>query len=356
MRIFFRLFFLFVTVFILLEIGLRLIGYQAFTLPDYSFVSDPVHCFEPKSNLGISLIPGNFEVTINKELHYRVKHTKDSLRSTEPTSHDSKYLVQFHGCSFTYGTGVDDEETYPSLLNQKFPTVSIQNHAVPGYAQLQLLNQLKSNPEKFAGTNLIVLNYLSFHDERNTLNANYQEKLNIGYQITKRQYPSFSGDFTFPYAELENNQLILKQKHIQKIHKKSFWRNNSALVNWAVKLYQNSKVSENEDVRVTKAIFKNIHTLCSENSIDLLITFMNKDQRSIELMDYCEKLGAKALDISIDWGNPLFTNQPFDKHPSAEAHQYFADKISKKFTEFLPISLSSTDKDITTFETLNLAK
>lgn len=343
MKVFYRLILFLFTILILLEIGLRCIGYHPFTLPNYSFVSEPKPCYEPRNNLGVSLVPGNFEVTINKGLQFKLIHTIDSLRSTGTTNHEANSIVQFHGCSFTYGTGLNDEETYPHILHQKFADLNIQNHAVPGYGQVQLLNQLKTRPEKFAGTSCIVLNYLSFHDERNSLNANYQEKLNMGYQLTKKRQTAFFEDFTFPYAELNGNQLLLKQKHIQDIYENSFWRNNSALINWIVTFNKTLSVSEKEDTEITKAIFKEINELCSEYSIDLLVTFMDNNKSSFQLKEYCESIDVKTIDISIDWENSNYTNHPFDNHPSSLAHEIFVEKLSKSLNQIRAVYSSKKE-------------
>ena len=66
--------------------------------------------------MGLSLNPGKFNVTINKKQKYNVTHTSDSLRTTGSNSDIAKINIQLHGCSFTYGMGVNDEETYPFIL------------------------------------------------------------------------------------------------------------------------------------------------------------------------------------------------------------------------------------------------
>ena len=51
----------------------------------------------------------------------------------------TKTNVLMLGCSFTYGIGVNDEDTYVWLLNERFPDVTFDNFAQDGYGTLQCL-------------------------------------------------------------------------------------------------------------------------------------------------------------------------------------------------------------------------
>ena len=45
----------------------------------------------------------------------------------------NKHSVLLVGCSWTFGVGVNDEQTYPWLLGELFPECDFDNAAVPGY-------------------------------------------------------------------------------------------------------------------------------------------------------------------------------------------------------------------------------
>ena len=73
------------------------------------------------------------------------------------------------GCSFTYGQSLNDEETYPWLLQEMMPGQRSSILALSGYSNVQSLIQLKraltSGGKKPA---VVVLAYASFHDERSS--------------------------------------------------------------------------------------------------------------------------------------------------------------------------------------------
>ena len=321
--------------FFLLELGLRVVGFKPLELPAVGIQSKPEGCFIPKENKGIVLNPGEFSVSIG-ELNYQVQHTEDSIRVVSLNQFEDsvvKPIIQLYGCSFTYGMGVNDEETYPWLLQKQFPLFKIENRGVPGYGQVQLLNQLKGNKSAFEGVKVIVLNYLPFHDERNTLNPVYQHKLNIGYQLSKKQNPKLITDFSYPYATLEEESLVLNQLDIEEIENSFFWESSSALFHTLFSWLRESRVDEKQDFEVSKALIKEIKIACEEYDIKLVLTMMSNDQRSSNLMTYCASIGVHVYDVSIDFNNQEMTNYPYDKHPNPKAHGIIADKIAPHFQQ-----------------------
>lgn len=51
--------------------------------------------------------------------------------------------VAFYGCSFTYGTGLADDETYTALLQRDLPLMRVMNRGIGGHGTLQNLLQLR---------------------------------------------------------------------------------------------------------------------------------------------------------------------------------------------------------------------
>ena len=68
-----------------------------------------------------------------------VEHTwKNRQRRSRPSLEDNRpYKAAVFGCSYTFGTGIKDEETYCWKLNQLFPDIRFDNYAVGGYGPYQ---------------------------------------------------------------------------------------------------------------------------------------------------------------------------------------------------------------------------
>ena len=130
-------------VFLCLEIAFLIMGYERFKNEDYSIQSSPKNAFVGHPELGIQLNPGSYKININKGLAFEARHLDDHSRfvTGRQQNHTNVLLL---GCSFTYGFGVDDDQTFASLLQKDFPEAGIQNAGVPGYGSVQSLMQLKA--------------------------------------------------------------------------------------------------------------------------------------------------------------------------------------------------------------------
>ena len=96
------------------------------------------------------------------------------IRFTVSTDHEGRRLmsssgaarntVLFLGDSCTFGFGVDDDQTFPSLVQKDLPDLRCINCGVPGYTSFQgrvLLEQLAPDPPPIA----VVINF-GFNDEQ----------------------------------------------------------------------------------------------------------------------------------------------------------------------------------------------
>lgn len=65
---------------------------------------------------------------------------KDGLRVSRPElDKKGKHHTAFFGCSYTFGEGINDEETMVYKLNDKYPNEVFDNYGVSGYGTVQSL-------------------------------------------------------------------------------------------------------------------------------------------------------------------------------------------------------------------------
>ncbi len=57
---------------------------------------------------------------------------KGRRKTYQSYGHEKKFNVLFVGCSFTFGTGVNDEETFPSQFAIRNPHCNVYNYGIPG--------------------------------------------------------------------------------------------------------------------------------------------------------------------------------------------------------------------------------
>ena len=174
-----------------------------------------------------------------------------------------------------------------------------------------------------------IVNYIPLHDERNTMNNSFRQKFKMGYEITMKNHSSFkNANYNYPSALILNDKLKLKQINTKEIYNHFPLREKSTLINKFENIYNKLQVNEIKDIMVTKKLFSKINELCHQNKIKLIVTYMDNSASTQEISTHCQSLGIKTIDISVDFNNSIYTNYPYDSHPSRLAHQIFAEKLA----------------------------
>src|SRR3989338_8740279 len=161
------------------EIAARIIGWKALWNTDYRVSSTPSTWIRGDSTLGFQLSPGSFSITLNKGLTFQTTHLSNGTRWVN-ASKNAQQAVHFFGCSFTYGYGVNDRETFVYLLQQEFPGWHFQNFAVPGYGTAQSVLSLEETIRSGEIPKVAVLVYSAAHSERDAMAYSWRRALKIG--------------------------------------------------------------------------------------------------------------------------------------------------------------------------------
>ena len=164
--------------FFILEIVLRSFGFLPPSPVSTVVSSTPPHSLCPHPQLGFTLCPGSYRVSINNGPAYMATHGNDSTRVTGFSDFSIPLIRKklfFYGCSFTYGMGVDDQQTFPFLIQKKLQDWQVYNYGVPAYGTLQALLQLQSQIERGPIPQMAILNYSALHDSRNKLSIAQQK-------------------------------------------------------------------------------------------------------------------------------------------------------------------------------------
>lgn len=133
----------------------------------------------------------------NGELIYAAKVSIDrpGLRRTPTVSRPQREFV-FLGCSFTFGTGVDDEESLPSQFAKWRPRDQVYNFGRPGASpSWSLFSMQRERPDIYRslgeGPKTVIYTYIEDHLERMIVRSN-------------RFGPDWNDDFLFstPFYEV----------------------------------------------------------------------------------------------------------------------------------------------------------
>ncbi len=311
--------------FIISEIVLRLHDYQPFILTSYSIESTPESCIIPDSTLGFALNAGQYIVTINDKVKYTCTHTENRITTfIENSITPMMPTVDIHGCSFTYGMGVDDSLNYPYLVQQAMPTTKINNHACPGYGTIQALLKLQKAIIDKKIPKVCIINYAQFHDERNVLSNNFRLGLKTGFENSSKEIKPLFENSRIPYY----SDGTIQYKQWNDLYHHWYLRTNSSVINALQIVAERFREYPETHRTTTFLIFKAIQKLCLENNIQLGIAIITKHPKNFEIIDFCKKENIPVLDMALDLPSEQYSHIPYDIHPNEKAHQYFAKKLT----------------------------
>ena len=107
---------------------------------------DPALFWRVKPGLRNVVVAGR--IADSGDLRFSVSTDGDGRRRM-PVVDAPRHTILFLGDSSTFGVGVNDEQTFPALIQQRLPGVRCINTGVPGYSAYQgrkLLESLPPNP------------------------------------------------------------------------------------------------------------------------------------------------------------------------------------------------------------------
>ena len=279
--------------------------------------------YRADKELGYLPVPGTFKVTLPGPFSFRITHEGSGLRITRPATVSDKTPegeIWIFGCSYTEGWTLNDEQTYPWLLQSHLENHRVVNFGVSGYGTLQSLIQFEQALKQGSKPALVVLSYASFHDRRNTLARSWMK--------TRMTYGpgAYLSDVKLPYMKWSAGQKPeLGYRPIE--YREVPLARYSALANTLDETFNRIIDRTYHSQEVTKSIIEDFAELCKTNHIEFLLAGITSDSATAEMLEYGKSHAMNTADISVDLNVKENTNLPYDNHPSALAHQQYAQKL-----------------------------
>ncbi|MFO0948317.1 MAG: hypothetical protein U1D30_20745 [Planctomycetota bacterium] len=227
---------------------------------------------------------------------YDVKYTigSDSWR----TIPDARPEVAFLGCSFTFGTGVQDEECFAAVLNNQYWTDhKVRNYALMGYGTRQacliLEDRLKREPRPAA----VFYGWLYDHIRRNYLGKEYHGHMGQGAR--------------FPFFELVGDSVEFRG-----LRKAT----DATMPTGAPETFE-------KEVKVTIALLRKMDQMCREQKIPFFFVMLGQKYPLADdpVAKFVASSEIQSLDLR-DIKQGFFVNDP---HPNRDWHAATAAAIAK---------------------------
>jgi hypothetical protein len=317
-----------------LEIALRIVGGKPYYNSNYEISCTPNNAFVGDSLLGIKLNDGDYSITLNKKVTFKTKHNNGLRSSISIQDNDSLPAVIYLGCSFTYGYGVNNDETFASLSQKDFSFYQFKNYGVPGYGTVQNLIQLQTVINSGQIPKLVVLNFSGHHFERNAMLPSYRKALKIGFQRALHSSESLMNTSYFPYNS-GNSKLKMEYVQWNNIYNNWIGRETFASINWLQTMVDNHNTRKIDLIQNTLPVIEEIKQLCDAHQIDFLLVYLDTVSLSTELSNITRDMGYNQVMINFDFQDLSITNLPHDSHPNKSGHQFIYNSIRVKLSEIL---------------------
>lgn len=319
------------------EILVRLSGFKPFhPVPPKIQVEPGGKFFTRQAAGGYTQLPGKFKVTLPTGYSFTVTHDTNALRITHPPraqTEPSKREIWVMGCSLTHGWCLNDEETYPWLVQEQFPDYEVINCGVEGYGTLQTRLQFQELLQQRGKPHTVVLAYGTFQDFRNTFIRVRQKSIAA---------LNFLGPMEQPYARF-NDKGDLDYFMAPVVYREWPLMRQSALVHFLEDRYNTWEARRSKSEWISAELILRFAHYCKEQGIQFVLAGISSDSGG--MLEFCRQRGVKVVNISVVLAEPGNTNLPHDNHPSAKANRVYAQRL----TDFLRTELAPSQKgEVTT--------
>lgn len=304
------------------ELLARLTGIHPWAKGDFKIhVTPGGRLFTPQPTRGYAQLPGAFVVTLPDGYSFTVTHLSSGLRITHPlatyTDTRSKPEIWIMGCSITHGWSLNDQDTYPWLLQARLPQYEVVNYGVEGYGTLHALLQLREALTTQRPPRVVVYAYASLHDERNTFLRNRRKTIapwnRLGPLLQPYVWLDRHGHLHAAMATVEYTEFPLMRY--------------SAFAHLLEMTYNQLEETWSRGHRVSQLLLLEMAELANQYHVEFILATIAEDARTREMLAFAQAHGLKGVDISVNSSRHEYTNGPHDSHPSPLANAHYAERL-----------------------------
>lgn len=309
------------------EIAARIIGWTPLRNDDFYVDSTPTPWIRGSGELGFKLVPGSFDIVLNHSLRFHTTHLSDGSRAVGATSETGPSII-FTGCSYTYGYGVNDEETFVAQLQKHYPSWHFDNLAVPGYGTAQALHLLEKSIEKKKLPAVWVLMHSSAHEERDVFARSWRKALKIGFLRSNENVNRYMQGGRFPYYDVHAKKL--RSVAWNDLYSNWYGRETFAIVN-ALQSSSESDTPKAEQQAGSRALIRKMEELCAKHGIRFVV--FDLDGSALSRADLRESTVFGELNFNFSARELI--NYPVDRHPNKKGHALLSERINKILSPLL---------------------
>lgn len=314
-----------------LELALWVLGFRPYRYIPFKVDATPENAILGDSLLGFKLNPGTFEITLQDSLVFKTTHTVTGQRHVPHSNElNPKGQIHFYGCSYTYGYGVDDHESFPAIIQETFPKQTVFNHAVMGYGTGQSVIQVQ-NTEEIEANDLVLLCFSDAHFKRNVLSNAYRLHLKIGFENSAKKLKEVMTNARFPYRT--TCQEKFKYESWENIYEHWPLREYSPGINFVQSQFERIVDNRLDEVAITACLIEEMAAAVGEKEATFLVVCLDSSEETKRLQDISKV--PYWLNVNFDFADTTLTNHPYDQHANVIGNKTIATKLIPFVASFL---------------------
>jgi hypothetical protein len=172
-------------------------------------VSDIEDVHRMDNRLGWTLIPGSIgKHKLKGEGNFNVTYEIDQngFKKTNNNTDDPDFNIYFFGDSFTFGVGVDNKDTFPNIIKQKYlrKEIHVYNAGVMGYGIVQMCQRFMDLESRIEEGDLIIFTPIAHDIKRNIKDFYFPYFLMLTNQVPMGYFPYYDQGI-IRYHRVENS-------------------------------------------------------------------------------------------------------------------------------------------------------
>jgi hypothetical protein len=299
--------------------------------PDSDYVIQR-DAYRSMSELGFLPLPGRYtskKLSEGGDTVYDVVYSigEDRFRITPQTNHTAQIHINFFGCSFTFGEGLNDNETLPYFTHFLADHISVKNYGMHGYGVHQALRILEGTQDVRGNINFMLT--APWHAERSACVPDY-------------------GQGSPKYTLRDDGRLALDGNCPKPPH----WDSLRNRIPRHSNLYRqvNQFIREQRqdgEIDLYLAIINQLNTLSHARGQRFIVGFIKAQDNwfsgkysNLKIMDQLTKMGIEVIDLTLASSSEQLAREYYihhlDRHPSAKANEARA-MLLKKYLDKGPV-------------------
>ncbi|MBI3555887.1 MAG: hypothetical protein HY074_06470 [Deltaproteobacteria bacterium] len=285
----------------------------------------------PHPILGYANLPGAFRITHPTGYTWKGVQDGEGHRVTRPQAGSTKGHkdeLWIFGCSLTYGWTLNDSETFPWLLQERFPAYDVTNFGVAGYGTLHSLLQLRGALATGRRPKAVVLGFMAGHISRNTFSRTRRKMV--------KPYSDAWGSMIQPFAKRDSSG-NLRVEMAKYVYEGLPFVTESALMNFLDDKLNEWDEDRPEHWQVTKGILDEIASTCEQRGIPLVLADLSPFSDRFSKEWAANHPLVTLAWMGVNFQDPVFNNQKLahDGHPNAAANRLYSQKLGSALTQVL---------------------